>query len=382
MQDIDIPENKVIIIGGDHHNGLGLARQFGLNGKKIDAVVVSKKKHSWMTTSKFFECSHIAKTEKDAFDYILQTYSNESCKPFLIPYSDGAALELDSRLNEFKDKFFVPSINEKQGAIVSLMDKKAQYEWALIHNIKMARSEVLDLNNVCLNVEKYDCPIILKPVVSAQGSKKDIRICNNSDSFKTAVHYLKSKNYSTTFLQDYLNVDYEITIMGAINPDKSFYYSANKVIRSWPPKGGTSSFTSLITDKKILEECSELMKLIAEYGYRGSIDIDTFWVDGKQYLNEINWRNSGNNFRARSCGFFFVFWHYLFVTTGLKIGDDWKPFENSYSMVEYTDIRHVLKNGLPLKKWWRDFCKVENFSLYQKGDLKPLLFKFLNVVRR
>ena len=113
--------NKVIIVGGDHHNGLNLARIFGINNVPVEAVVVTPYKKSWIAKSKFILKSYCVTTEKAAFDYILMTYKEEPEKPFIIPCSDGAALELDLRLDEFKDWAYVPSINNSQGEIAKLM---------------------------------------------------------------------------------------------------------------------------------------------------------------------------------------------------------------------------------------------------------------------
>ena len=48
--------NKVILIGGDHHNGLGLARSFGINGiKPYGIIVTGRNKHSFISKSKYWE---------------------------------------------------------------------------------------------------------------------------------------------------------------------------------------------------------------------------------------------------------------------------------------------------------------------------------------
>ena len=125
---VNNPDNKVIIIGGDHHNGLNLARIFGLNGKKVFAVVITDQAKSWMVKSKFIDGYSIFKTEKEGLDFVLEKFSSEPAKPFIIPYSDGAALELDLRLNEFKEKFFVPSINGKQGEIAGWRGGEGGYK--------------------------------------------------------------------------------------------------------------------------------------------------------------------------------------------------------------------------------------------------------------
>ena len=290
MQDTNIPENKVIIIGGDHHNGLGLARIFGLNGKNVFAVVISNKKRSWMATSKFVEGHAVFKTEKEGLDFIIETFSNEPQRPVLIPYSDGAALELDNRLNQFKEKFYVPSINGEQGKIASMMDKKAQYKWALDHGIKMAKSLIFNVrDNTDVIASTIGFPVILKPVVSAKGSKFDIHICKNEEELKKIMKLLSLKGYSSILVQKYLSERSEMLIVGAIGEKNVI--SVHEVVRRWPEPGGCGSFSQLVLCDKILEKCLYIVDEIAKFGYKGMIDVETFFVDGDIYLNEINWGN-------------------------------------------------------------------------------------------
>lgn len=375
MQDTNVPQNRVIIVGGDHHNGLGLARIFGLNGKKITAIVVSNKKRSWMATSKFIECSKIFRTEKEAFDYILESFSSQPQKAVLIPYSDRAALELDSRLNEFKENFIVPSINNEEGRIAAMMDKKAQYTWAEQHGVKMAKTVIFNVNEDLSQItSSIDFPIILKPVVSAQGSKFDIRICNSRSELKQSIELLKQKKYELILVQQYLAKRSEMLIVGAIADNYTF--SVHEVIRRWPEPGGCGSFSQLVADEEVLKKCSRLLKEISNYGYKGLIDVETFFVDGEVYLNEINWRNSGGSFRAINGGFYYAFWWYMHVLTSTPL-PKWNPYRKSYSMVEYADFRHVFKRNISLIQWIKDVRKTQNFSVFCKSDIKPFFSKIL-----
>lgn len=383
MQDIDIPQNRVIIIGGDHHNGLGLARIFGLNGKKVSAIIISNKKRSWMATSKFIEFHKIFKTEKEAFDYILENYSAEPLKPVLIPYSDGAAMELDIRLNQFKDCFYVPSINGEQGRIASLMDKDAQYKWALDHGIKMAESAVVELNkNYDDKIDELSYPVILKPAVSALGDKRDIVICENqADCFKFFSD-LKNKGYRSIFCQKFLKIDYEIVIVGFIGENRKKSFVAHRVIRRWPENGGTNSFSSLITEKDVLLQCEKILDVVAKYGYQGTIDVEAFVVDGDIWLNEINWRNSGGVFRTLNNGFFYAFSYFLDLFDVPVFMQEFDADRKTYSMVEYTDVRHVFMGKISLFHFLKDFCRCENFALFSSKDVKPFVFKFFYVCRK
>lgn len=382
MQNTDTPKNRVIIIGGDHHNGLGLARIFGLNGKMVTAIVISNKKRSWMATSKFIETNKVFQTEKEAFDYILDTYSEEPLKPVLIPYSDGAAMELDLRLNQFKNNFFVPSINGEQGKVAALMDKNAQYKWAVDHGIKMAKSVIVDLNNIDYSIiETVFFPVILKPVVSALGDKRDIVICQNELEFSTALQNFKEKKYKKIFCQEFLNIEYEIVVVGYVLKNKDICFAAHRVIRRWPDKCGTNSFSLQITDENVLKKCESLLKKIQLFGYQGLVDVELFWVNGKLYLNEVNWRNSGGDFRSIEDGFYFAYWFYLLQLEKIE-GFKWSPSINVYSMVEYADVRHVIKRKISLFSWFRNLKKCSNFALFSKKDLKPFFSKFWNTLFR
>ena len=41
--------NEVIIIGGNHHNGLGLARILGINQIIVHSIVIDKNKNSFIS---------------------------------------------------------------------------------------------------------------------------------------------------------------------------------------------------------------------------------------------------------------------------------------------------------------------------------------------
>lgn len=329
-----------------------------------------------MASSKYVASKAIFKTEKEAFDYLLKNFSNETDKPFLIPYSDGAAMELDLRLNQFKDIFYVPSINGEQGRIAALMNKDAQYKWACEHGIKMAQSAVIDVNAKTPLSSRVKGRVILKPVVSALGDKRDIVICQNDIEFSTALQNFKEKKYEKVFCQEFLDIEYEIVVVGYVLRNKDICFVAHRVIRRWPDKCGTNSFSLQITDENVLEKCESLLKNIQLFDYQGLIDVELFWVNGELYLNEINWRNSGGDFRSIGDGFYFAYWFYL-----LQLGKideyKWSPSINIYSMVEYTDFRHVLKKSVFLRDWLANLISCQNFALFSKNDMKPFFMKFV-----
>ena len=165
-------KNKIIILGGDHHNGLNLARVFGIHGYEVYSYVVSKMKRSIISSSKYVKKCLVFESEGLALDAIEREYSEETLKPFLIPYSDGAAYAVDARLNELRKLFYVPGFKE-EGKATLLMNKSEQYKWAISHGVKMARSETLNLENIDF-IEWNEFPCIMKPIVSALGHNQAV----------------------------------------------------------------------------------------------------------------------------------------------------------------------------------------------------------------
>ena len=103
-------QNKVILIGGDDHNILGLVRSFGINGIKPYGIIISEKKRGVFTSfSKYWEKNWVVSNEKEAFKLLLKNFCNEHYKPVVILTSDGMMKEIDLK-REKLNKYFIFSI--------------------------------------------------------------------------------------------------------------------------------------------------------------------------------------------------------------------------------------------------------------------------------
>ena len=375
--------NIALIIGGDHHNGLNLARILGRNSVEVHAIIISDKNYSFMAKSKYISYYRIFKDSNKALDYLIKEYSKKSDKVVVFPYSDDTAQLIDCNFDRLRDKFIVQSIKSKQGLIIKYMNKYEQYKLAKQFGIRIADSLFIDLENESdIDYFNWKYPCILKPVLSTDGKKLDIRICNNLKDAKNAILELKSKHYKRIFYQEFIDFDYEVLLVGSIGySTNNIVFTANRVIRNWPPQKGTGSFSILWRNDNILKQSLSLLKKIQEIGYKGLIDVELFVKNGIIYLNEINWRNSGGDFRNLSSGFDYAYWWYC-DAIGLKQSiNSWIAPHESYSMVEFSDIRYVLSKRISIRKWLNDLKKCRNFSIFFKGDLKPFIYRFLYKLR-
>lgn len=373
--------NKIILIGGDHHNGVGLARIFGLNGIKPYGIIVGDTIGNGMAKkSKFWEKIWHVDSNEDALKLIINIFQSEKLKPIVMPWSDGAALAIDNNYNKLKDYFVLPSIRGEQGKISFLMNKKNQQLWANELGIKTAPTEIIDVNFPLMPMNMGGFPIILKPVISAEGDKRDIKKCNSANEFINAIDGLRIKGYSRILCQKYIVKDYEMELFGAILKNSDITpFLLSEHYREWPLVAGTVSLHRFIVEPKLLYKAEELLKKVRESGFVGNIDIELFNVNGEVYLNEINFRNSGDVFACFNDNIFYPLYLYMDLTKQ-DISNVNLNFSNSYyAMNEATDLRHVVYGNLTFREWFKDLKRTKSFALWHRKDIKPAIYRYINL---
>ena len=375
-------KNKVILIGGNHHNGLGLARSFGVNGIKPYGVIVGEgAEHGFVRKSKYWAKTWVINSDDKIVEFLLSTFQDEKEKPVVIPYSDGAAEEIDLNLDRLKEHFLLPSIGGQQGKIAELMDKQKQVEFAQTYGIPMAKSCVVDLSDIRLP-EDMIYPCIVKPVVSAEGEKSDIRKCDTETQTVEYLQKLRQKGYHRFLVQEYLNYDTEYLMVGSINGQNQCWVNSKK-IRVWPVVGGSSSCLQVTNQKNVSDFFESVRAAFHQIVYDGLYDVDVLQVNGKLFLNEVNWRNSGTIYSVLGSNVYYpVNWYY------------WKTENRSpenliqtclddtvYTIDESLDLRHVVCGNITLKQWFRDKKKSKAFALWYTPDVRPAIAQYFHLLK-
>ena len=375
-------KNKVILIGGNHHNGLGLARSFGVNGIKPYGVIVGEgAEHGFVRKSKYWAKTWVIKSDDEIVEFLLNAFQNEKEKPVVIPYSDGAAEEIDLNLDRLKEHFLLPSIGGQQGKIAELMDKQKQVEFAQTYGIPMAKSCVVDLSDIRLP-EDMIYPCIVKPVVSAEGEKSDIRKCDTETQTVAYLQELREKGYHRFLVQEYLIYDTEYLMVGSISGQNQCWFNSKK-IRVWPVVGGSSSCLQVTSENNVQDFFDEVRNAFGRVGYDGIFDVEALRVGEKIYLNEINWRNSGTIYSVFGSKVYYpVNWYYWktenqspenFIRTCLD--------DTVYTIDESLDLRHVVCGNITLKQWFRDKKKAKAFALWYTPDMRPAIAQYFHLLK-
>ena len=243
----------------------------------------------------------------------------------LIPCSDLAAYTIDNNELPHNNRYIIPGFSNHSGMVVELMDKYAQYEFVQKLGLKCAKSWTIDLNSDFRSiVNVIDLPCIVKPQISAFGKKDDITICHSSNELCQALVQFQKGNYKRAIVQVFLEKKYEICSFGCIT--NQCYSEQSHAIgcivkKIREARTGSTAFAQVISDSSIQSERNgtkglgkrkidiplnelelvksvdgKLLEKLFNLGYRGFYDIEYFVCDDGVYVNEINFRQSGNGY--------------------------------------------------------------------------------------
>lgn len=374
--------NRVVLFGEDHHNILGLVRDFGVNGVKPLGIIVSTKSDKLFSSlSKYWEEVYCVDSEEDGIELLKNNFINKIKPTVVIASSDTAAAALDIHYDELNKNFILPGF-DVGGKVFELMNKERQVKYANEIGIETIASKIMILNNDYEFSERY--PVILKPVVSVEGEKADIKICYTREEEESSVHFLVSRGYQRVLRQLYLVDKSEYVLTGAVMPIlHKCNFSLVKNVRQWPMFSGTGSFSEFVTSESMLTFCNQVMEKIQKSGYSGLIDIEFFKTrEGKIYLNEINWRSSGRNFISLYTEVHSAYWWYCAVINKNYDNGCMIPAKAGYTMNEIADVRHCFKRNISIIKWLLDVKRTNSFAVWNFQDMEPFKAKIIGILRK
>lgn len=373
-------KNKIILIGGDHYNGLALVRMFGENGFHPYGIIVGQNsEQGFLSKSKYWKKTWCIESDEEIPQILTSNFSDESAKSVIISYSDGATATIDLSFDKLSKYFVLSSINSEQGKIYEMMDKGKQVDFADSCGLKIAKSYEISLNSNYA-IDDVPFPCIGKPIVSCEGDKKDIRKIADRIELDNYLKALKNKGYQRILLQEYLEIDKEYDVEGFVNGENSIYY-CNEKIRTWPNVGGPTAYAFSINNVSIDQEIEKIVTTLKKISYTGLFDVEIFRVKGEYYFNEINWRNSAVCFAAKQAGVNYpLYWYYSVIGQDYEVRQCRKyPV---YAMNELLDFQHVKTREIPLWKWLLQLKRSEAKAYYDKKDPEPLKHRCKMFMRR
>lgn len=374
-------DNKIIVIGGTHHNMLGVVRSLGIKGIKTTAIITDRKRYSFVAKSKYINKAIIVEENKrDVLGALISETSNLDKKAIIVPTSDFAAELIDESYDKLKEYCILPSINKKQGELAKCMNKYNQFELAQKYGIKTAKSYVANMREKEISLPFKADKYILKPVVSADGVKSDIRICKEDEINALLVEF-KNKGYSRVLVQEYLNIDAEWALVGCIHSGEIIIPGIMKKKRIYPLGRGSTSYARIekTPEDEVIEKIKEML---IDLKYSGIFDIDIFVKNNKLYLNEINFRNGANTFAYCKDNIFLIYL-WIRMVLGLSIKDFRKTISGDFSFIdERSEFRHLVERNISIREYLRTKHRAKARLLHYKKDIRPSIYKVIYAIKR
>lgn len=364
----------VVVVGGCHHNTLGVIRSLGYKGLKSILITITKHNKPYIAYSKYVSENFIVQNANDA----LKTIKEIGCrflggKTVLIACTDGMASIIDDNYEELQKNFFLPGIGG--GKLTELQNKGTMTALALKTGFVVPQSLTCNTDMSTIDIP---LPWIIKPLWSKNGKKTDIK---RIYSLKDWDLYRKDDHLKDVQVQQLIKKEFEYQLIGlSLNGGSEVIIPGySYVIR--PAETTNTGYLRYSTLDGSLSQILEISKkFLLETGYTGLFSLEFLrGMDGKNYFMEINFRNDGNAICVTSAGVNLPFVWYLYCT-----GQDYKSYLNTtytktvYVMPEIEDLGQLKHGKVNIWQWIKDFVKTDTFMEFSRKDPNPFIHLLLN----
>lgn len=363
--------DKVIVLGNDHTNSLGIVQCLGRSGFQMIAFVWGVKT-GFVKSSIYAKEVHTAKDVQSYIDLMLQLYGDNEKKIPIIACCDTAALALERNSDRLQNVFLYEySISY---TLDYLAKKENQVRLAVEADFEVPKT--WNLNDSKVVPKDVTFPCLIKPLVSCEGAKSDIKICRTIEELQ---HNLNNLQFTKcVILQQYIERDYEISILGCglKNGDVIIPCVENK-LTLYPRNVGLECLANIqpLKDMQIVNSIELFIKTI---GYVGVFSVEMMHCkkDNKYYFTEINLRNDGAN------GFVYKYGanlplNHIEDLLGRPL-TEFTKFNSGYYIWEMHHLQSLLHREITLRQWFSELKKSRGFLVYFPEDKVPFYRQFVN----
>lgn len=362
--------NKVVIIGKDHHNALGVIESLGWKGIRSYIVILSPRNKSYLGHSKYVESDWTGANEEDIIRILLENFTDKENKAVVYACDDESAVILDKNHSLLEPYFFLPT-TQQAGELSMFMQKELMSQLANEVGLTIPKTWVSQ-NNIIPNDIQY--PIITKAHSSVEGGKDNIHICNNRTELEKV---LNDSHCETMVFQQFIDKDFEFQLMGcSLNGGETVLIPGRThIVR---PNGMDNTF--FLRFDKCEEELKDIIEkattFVRRTKYTGPFSIE-FLKDksGEIYFTEMNFRNDGNAICVAKSGTNIHYILYLYFTGGDYLNEiNQSKVERVYLVPEIYYFTCMLKHEFSFKEWCRNMRKANCYTTWFRNDPLPFFF--------
>lgn len=361
-------QNKVLVIGGDHQNTLGVIEALGQKGVRSHVIILGYVQNSFVLKSKYVEKGWICEDEDAVVSSILNSFKPKWKKSVAIACCDDAANILDSHYDQFKQLLVIPTV-KKVGTLISWTNKEKMTETAKRLGITIPASWLISGKTI---PEDIVYPCVVKPITSVKHGKAGFAKCANKDKLQACLD--AKKDDEPVQVQQFIEKDFEFQFIGcSLNAGEEVIIPGRTHIET------TTGFNNLVFlrydhyDPSFDKTVEDSKRFVKETGHSGLFSIEYMrGKDGKDYFLEMNFRNDGNGISVTSAGTNLPYIWYLYASEGdyqTELASS--TVRTTYMMPEFSFLMSVLNGEVPFKEWLADKRKTTCYLTRFKDDMEP-----------
>lgn len=363
----ELKKYKIVLVGLEHYNPLGILRSFGEMGINIDFVAINYRVPV-ASASMYIGTLHKVDSISEAYDAVLKhygnTYNETGIKPILLFSDDDVYSIFDEHIEELQKIFITPNAGTN-GRVIEFMDKDKIQECAKRHGLPVINSHVVKPGEV---PEGLKYPVITKAISPLAGAwKGDFHICENEQELR---ENMATINAEKCMIQPYIEKKTEIQYEGFSYNHGKGMYTAVQIANNYPVRGYYGPYMNVFPPKHP-DFIKKLNAMLEEIGFEGLWEIE-FLVDteGNYWFLEINFRSSPWHRASTIAGMPTAYYWIQQTLTGVcPEPNNFEPFD---AMVETVDYGKRVDEGRCIfPEWLSDFKNAKCTYYYDDVDQKP-----------
>ena len=367
-------QKRVIVLGSAHYNTIGMVQALGREGVHVIGVLIHG--GGIVKNSVYINEIYSVQDYQEGIDFIAMQLVQET-PTVIIPCGDEAALLLESNREKLSEHFLFQGVTNC--TMSEAMDKYCQTQIAhdsgfdVPMSFKMRKDDALP--------EEMPFPIIIKPLVSCQGMKSDIRVVNDMEGFERLRGEIFA-NTSEVIVSEFIqHGDNELNMIGcALKNGRCIVPCFIRKLRVHPKSRGSVSVAEIGPIEKSHERIVDsIAEFIRRIGYVGlfSVELMGDMSTGRMFFIEANLRNDALNPFVVKAG---VNLPYLHVQD--LMGEELRkdiPLGKTLKMIcEPIHLASVYRHSINIFQWLHDVVTCDAFMLYWPEDRKLFWSQFFN----
>jgi len=201
-------KNKVLVIGADHHNTLGIVESLGQKGLNSYVLIVGENINSFVLKSRYVIEGWVCSSPEQVVDEMLKHFSDTKNKVIVYSSYDNVSSVLDSSVQRLSPFFILPVTN-MPGSLERKMSKEYMSDLAREVGLDVPRTWMVSDRKVPADIE---FPCITKAISSVEGSKKNIKICKKREELEEFL--ANSEHCPIIQIQKFIIKDFEFQFLG------------------------------------------------------------------------------------------------------------------------------------------------------------------------